>query len=231
MMNTAFLVFSSLIAGIAIFGAIRAGRRLHFITSTPTTPIADLQPGLAEIKGTVTLLSKQPALLSPYSRKQCVYYEFEVTEHFNRGSKTIIRDKKRIQFAVQDSTGVVDIDPDGADVLLNMDIHTSTKKYDKEASPEVEELLNRYGKSSKGLTSEKFSTFTEHSLEPGDEVYVLGEVGGASDKCMRFAKGAAPYIISDKGELSLVGEYRLAVFRSSVLAVLGVSLMLYAILL
>lgn len=111
-LNICGIVFS--ISGIVTL------RTFNLIKHIQLSKINNLKKGIVKIKGKI---STKKYLKSPFSKKNCVYYMYEIeTYHTVRsGKSTSYRWKSsgygdnRIPFTCKDTTGSVSIDPKGAD--------------------------------------------------------------------------------------------------------------------
>jgi hypothetical protein len=207
--------FPLIITIVGIAGALglvwygfRGWKRYTLITGTETSRISGILGGLAEINGTVVSMGEE-LLESPYSGIPCVYYRFKVEEQRHRSAgrrggstywATVINDREYAKCGVDDGTGTIVVDLEKADLVLDRDAHATSGLFSA-APPEMEEVLNsRYGRSSKGFIFNRRMRFHETILEPGDEVYVLGDVTVTGDGEWRITKQEHPLIVSDRGE-------------------------------
>lgn len=119
----------------------------------------------------------------------------------NRSSE-YVREEQSLPFIVQDDSGQVNVDDQGAVFELKLDKNISSGIF-KSPPPKLVELLKtRYGKKVKGLIFNKNLTFRETAIELNDEVYVFGtaireETSHNKTYCLK--KGKMPLIITDKG--------------------------------
>ena len=187
----------------AIYGAYRQHVAANRISATSTGQISGLTDGYREIKGRIAKGAKK--LRSPMAGKQCVYYTFTVTESGGDNSKEIISDKKSTRCYLDDGTGTAAIELDEAELVLDVDHHDKSGTFNS-ASPKLEAILKRYGKSSKGLLFNKELKYEETILEVGDELYVLGPAKMVNGTiCFKPIRGQS-LIVSDKSERSLLRE-------------------------
>tara|TARA_B100001964_G_C14216398_1_gene593010 strand:- start:694 stop:1605 length:912 start_codon:yes stop_codon:yes gene_type:complete len=226
------------------FNFWRKNQRIHRImTTTSTSKIAKLAKGPAEVRGSIE--TSQAPLSSPWGRKQCVYYSFQVTEPVDGGGTiTHINDVKSIPFTVKDDTGQVEIDSRNLEFDLKTDHSWETGFWSEQQPPEyLKSLLEKqYGMKTKG----KDLSFTEFSLEPGETVYVFGnaipkksvqsnkensDTNGAS---FVLGDGRMPLIITDKGcqaiESSTRGQSIFGItlsFIGAIVAIVGLLMLIY----
>ncbi|MFN8256347.1 MAG: GIDE domain-containing protein [Bacteroidales bacterium] len=185
-------------------------KRYQLILKTETSAIAFLNEGLNEIKGRVVALGDQ--LKSPFSGKDCVYYQFLVEQKKSHGHGSsyvsIINDKKHTIFGVDDGSGIALLDISNAEILLKTDRKVSSGIFNP-ADENQKSVLEKYQQKSKGFLFEKSLRYTEKFLETGDEIYVIGEVTGRENGKPVFRNSRFPLFISDKAEHELLDQYRL----------------------
>src|SRR5580658_9092013 len=70
-----------LLALLFFFLALRAGRRQRLVSDLPTSKTTGVFIGLVELKGTAEV--EQP-LTSYLAEQSCVYYQWNVDEHWSR---------------------------------------------------------------------------------------------------------------------------------------------------
>ncbi len=227
MQNFTLIITIVGIAGSAflLFYGFRGWKRYKLITGTETSRISGILGGLAEINGKVVSMGES-LLESPYSGIPCVYYQFKVEEQRHRSTgrgrtntywATVINDKEYAKCGVDDGTGTIVVDLEEAALVLDRDAHATSGLFSA-APPELEETLNsRYGRSSKGFIFNRRMRFNETILEPGDEIYVLGDVTVTGGGEWRITKQDHPLIVSDKGERGATRRF----FWQAVLSWLG----------
>lgn len=145
---------ASMMAGLAVAAAIGVGawlaalHRRRAITDTPTSRIATAAQGFVELQGRGKLFGEQ-ALLSPLTGLPCLWYRF-VIEKRDRDNRwrQVQSGTSEVSFIVDDGTGEVLVDPDGAEVMTR---HRESWMRDD----------RRY---------------TEWKLLAGDEIYALGSL-------------------------------------------------------
>ncbi len=174
----------------------------------------------SEVKGIVRC---EKPLHAELSKKACVYYNMTVEEryeetyyekdqHGNRvrrtrtGSTTVASNSQHIPFYLEDTTGKILVNPEGAD-LEGMQ---SVSKYEQNISSGKISfggfMMNV--SSSSGDRRVLGYEFTEHVLEVDRNVYVLGDASdttGTLQMQMPDEKGK-PYIITYKSEEQLTRD-------------------------
>jgi hypothetical protein len=148
--------------GFLIRYGFRLLRKKNMIENVPSSPIRSVAMGLAEIKGQAPGVAVTPA---PLSGTPCLYYRYLVEEERTRpkGGRewvTIDRGESNVPFHVEDPTGRILVNPEGADIILGRD-------YQK---------IEREG----GWLSRRKRT-SEWRIDPGDFVYVIGSVSNLRD--------------------------------------------------
>ena len=202
------LVFFTISASASLLcfrSARKSNKMFEMMESIPISPISEIQGGPTEIRGKVK--AQEDVLVSPWGKKRCVYYKFEVDqEESENRSSGYVREEQCLPFIVQDDSGQVNVDDQGAVFELKLDKNKSSGMF-KSPPPELAELLKtRYGKSVKGLIFNKNLTFSETVIEIDDEVYVFGtaireKTSYSETHCLK--KGKMPLIITDKGGASV----------------------------
>lgn len=191
--------------------AIKSNRMFEMMESTPISSISEVQSGATEIKGKVK--AKEDILVSPWGRRKCVYYKFEVVQpkKGDNSSTTIIKDEKYIPFVVRDETGEVSVETRDAVFEMQLDKHNHSGMY-KSHPPELKQLLHtRYGKSTEGLIFSKTLNYCETTLELDEDVYVFGTAtreNSSRDRAYILQKGEMPLIITDKGGVSVELDFK-----------------------
>jgi hypothetical protein len=196
---------SSLLVG---FFARRVWRKNRLIVRTPTSRIGDLRPGFAEAKG--RLVAPGETLVSPMTRKKCLYYHFRVEQRRTVDSKrqwvTVVDDLKANPCQVDDGTGCAFVALEDAEVHLERDALKKSGMFNS-APPELERVLaEKYGESSKGRFLNRRMRYFETVLEEGDELYVLGRVMWR-DEGPAFVDGNPVFVVSDQGETRVAARY------------------------
>jgi hypothetical protein len=176
---------------------------------------------IAEVKGQIR--SDSP-LTSEAARQLCVYYQTSVTREYEetywdwegtgenrhrvqrtrRSSETVASNTQQVDFWVEDATGRIRVNPNGADV----DAQKVVDRFDPAPPPDLGSILGQLVGAAGGRT---IGYRTTESVLPVDrQVYVLGEVSDASGELTLHAPGekGRQYIISLKSEEELIGSGR-----------------------
>jgi len=225
-----FYFFFFVVAGVitAIFG-VRQYQRWRLISSVSTSLIKDIKPGLVEVNGKVVPME---TLESPIGGEHCVLYHTVVEEAFGSGSwHKIIETESRNDFCLEDETGQVLVQPQGATLV---EISRLNAEIINELMPKMKQLLTQFGQSS--ALGERKLRYKEQFLKPGGESYVLGEAstvqsGSNSNTKHNGVISLDPkkiFIISDKSKNKLL---ILTALKAIGLLILGILMLGYGILL
>ncbi|HQT32369.1 MAG TPA: hypothetical protein PLE48_15520 [Thiobacillus sp.] len=143
------------LVGLTSFWAWHANlKRYRTVADTPTSRIASAPQGYVEVVGR----GQQPpgtSLVSPISGLPCLWYRYQIEEKIDNRWEYVQSDVSHDTFGVNDGTGQLLVDPDGAQII------TSRKQ------------VSTLGNLRK----------TEWTLIEGETIYVIGEhvtLGGAN---------------------------------------------------
>jgi len=150
-----------LAAGAGCAYLVRRGfrqlREKNMIENVPSSPIRSVAMGLAEIKGKAC---GEATLSAPFSQARCHYFRYLVEEERQRGKGgkewvTVDQGKSNVPFSVEDPTGKILVNPEGADITLKRDYQT------------IENGEGWFGRRKR---------YSEWRIDPGDALYLLGTV-------------------------------------------------------
>ncbi|HEV8376151.1 MAG TPA: GIDE domain-containing protein, partial [Candidatus Polarisedimenticolia bacterium] len=132
-------------------------RKKNMIENVPASPIRSVALGLAEIQGHAPRTATLPA---PLSGASCHFYRYQVEEERQSGKGgrrwvTVDQGISNVPFHVEDATGRILVNPEGADVLLGRDYQR------------VERGEGWFAKRRR---------YREWRIDAGDFVYVIGTV-------------------------------------------------------
>jgi len=191
-------------------------RRKRLIENVPTSKVKGVFLGLNEVKGRA--LRDEP-LRSFLAERPCVYYRYEVAEHWQRtvrttdskgrsqtrtesGWRTVDQGEAREPFFLEDDTGRLRVRPAGAEV---------------DAATIFDETCGRgdalyYAKGPMGSISNSTHRrrFTEHAILMGARIYVLGPARLREDRVepeIARERGAEMFLISTRSEEKLTSGY------------------------
>jgi len=170
----------ALLAGAAAFAAWRAWRDLHSartIEDIPTSKIRSAPMGYIELEGAGKLMDGPP-IVAPLSGLPCVWYRYRVEEQvttYNRGRaqrrwQVVDKGESTETFWLEDDTGRVVIDPEGAEVTpKHKDVWHSSSGMSR--APLRTNFITAF---LAAHTSGNPHRFTEWRINPGEELYALG---------------------------------------------------------
>ncbi len=224
-----------LVVGICGYFAWRKYKVYKLIKDIPTTPINHVQNGMAEIQGKVAARAEvlKRVLKSPMENKECVYYHFTVEEERRTRTRrsrsrywsTVIDDEKSVNCAVDDNSGLAEVELLKATLVLDRDSRAREGLFSS-APAHLESMLNeRYGRSTRGWVFKKNMRYTETVLEVGDPIYALGMAKRERDS-VRITDGGPAFIVSDKGEKGMLSRYLWFTIGLSLVAITGVFLII-----
>jgi len=233
-----------LFGGGMVYKAYGLYKRRKAIGETETTEVQSLEPGVTEVKGTAIVPDGGQILDVPFSETEGVVVQVKVQEYHTSSEgggswKTIHENTDTAPFLVDDGTGTVRVDPEGAD--LPMDTEKTTvgsgekpperiRRY-LENEPDVDEAW----KASLGpLDFGNRRRYTEAVVEPEEDVYVLGEAAEVDDEewGQRSFKidGGDPFIVSDQSETAVKQGSTLSAIILFVIGVIFGGMGLFALL-
>lgn len=186
--------------------AARAFGNARLIASMPPTPIAKLDPGLHEVRGT---LAGEGDLVSPLSQRPCVYFRLLLEQRRRNRWETVVDLREARPCALADGSGRVRVDLGAAEVVVAAAQRVRSGVF-AVPSAELTELLERLGPVPR--TNEPagpFLRWREEVLGAGDVVYAVGTASRDEDA---WALGAeeGPYVISDRDEAEVIRHQRRA---------------------
>ncbi len=175
--------------------------------------------GLVEISGQVIPI-KDHMLKSPFSEKDCVYYRYTVEELRYAGKHrqwvTINKGERRELFYVQDETGMVLVDSNGASIEVARDNEFSSG-LGCDPPETVKHFLSTNNFSFENfLGMNKTMRYRESYIAPNDSLYILGTADdnpfvedakapqGAEDVIIKKGNQEKIYYISDKQERDIL---------------------------
>ncbi|MEI8290902.1 MAG: LemA family protein [Verrucomicrobiota bacterium] len=178
-------LIGAVLALASLAGAFRAGQRRRLIDNLPTSKTSGVFIGFVELKGTAE--SAGP-LTSYLAEQSCVHYAWTVEEHWSRTVTTTETDSKgntrivtrhesgwtqvakggeTIPFYLQDDSGVILIQPDGAKI-------EPAKIFDETCSP-GDPLYYAKGPATAVMDSDHRRRFVEMSIPLKAELYIVGQ--------------------------------------------------------
>lgn len=218
MVKLLFYCIAGFVVGMVLFfGSFRKFREKRMIENTPTSKVRSLAMGRVEVYGSV-LPDKRAEIVAPFSRTKCCYCDWKIEEYKQQGKSsrwvTSHRGVLGDHFYLQDDTGTVLVDPEGAEVDIPVDFR-ATQLDDK-----IRSYLDSQGIAYRRWFGNRKMRFTERYLVKDDKVYIMGFAGdnpfvedATSDRnekdIMIQKKGF--YYISDRPEKEVLKKYVLKV--------------------
>ena len=185
--------------------ALDQARVTRTVRDLAVTPIRPPATGLQRVRGR---LAGDPLLRSPYQGRECVYYFFRVTEPREGKRPRVLATGKEWSLAtIEDGSGRAALEPWTPAVGSPRRFETVLRGL-TEVPPGLEGFFERAGIDPKHLPRLPLMVVHEYTLEPGDEVHVLGtqrvEAGGAT---FHRAKHR-PYVVSAEADVGLLPGLR-----------------------
>ncbi|MGO9915865.1 MAG: LemA family protein [Isosphaeraceae bacterium] len=208
-----FPAIGGLLGSLLLFLAVRAGRRQRLVSDLPTSKTTGVFIGLVELKGSA---EAEQALTSFLAEQSCVYYYWQVDEHWSRtvtetytdsegrtqtrtrtesGVTTVAQGGDEIPFFLQDDCGVIRIQPEKAKVEpLTM--------FDDSCGP-GDSLYYAKGPAAAVADSQYLRRFVELGIPLHAPLYVVGQARERDDLVaaeIAHAPQAETFLISTRSE-------------------------------
>ncbi len=248
-----FGLFSFVGGSILFVIGMRLFKKKQMIENIPTSKVRSLAMGLAEVQGKAIAL-KDKMLKSPFTNKNCVYYKYAVEEYHhskNGGYWIIVKSgDKRSLFFLKDKTGMVLVNPSGADIDIPKDWRFQPSLFNWSPHKKVEDKIKSFFKKERMSYTGFFGMkrnlrFTEYYIAPRDKLYILGTAGdnphkkeasamhSIEDIMMQQGKEEKFFYISDKHEKSLLKNLHfktnLSLIGGGALTVFGIGVILLSL--
>lgn len=213
-----------ILLGVAIPGllflSIRSRLRQRIIDNIPTSKTEGVFIGLVELKGTAEV---EVPLTSYLAHSPCVFYKFQVEEHWRRvetetytdsdgktktrtvvktGWTTVASGKDMKTFYLQDDTGVIQIVPEGAELEGDRVFSRSCGRGDP--------LYYDKGPAGAIANSTHERRFTEHAIVLHSQLYVMGRSRERQDVVaaeIAHDPESPMFLISTKSEEQISSRY------------------------
>jgi len=184
-------------------------KRKRLIEDIPTSKVRSIHMGLVEIFGEA-MPARNKILKSPITNNDCVYYRYTVEElrRTGRSSRwvTIESESYKTYFYLKDDTGIVLVDPKGAEIDIPIDFNFT-------AVPGIgmPEQVKQFIRSRNITIGSNTMRFREYFIAPRDKLYIMGTAGdnpfvqeasaqkGIEDVMIQKGEGNI-YYISDRSE-------------------------------
>ncbi len=207
------LVSGALICGLFLVLAFRAFWRQRLINDNPTSKAQGVFIGLTEVKGTA---EAEAPLTSYLAAARCIYYAWQVQEHWSRtvtetyrdaqgrmhtrtrtesGWQTVADDRQSIPFYIKDDTGVVRVLPEKASI-------EGVRIFDKTVSRGDPLYFDR-GPASEIANSTHRRRFVETIILLHAPLYVVGQARQRQDVAaaeIAYDKNCPMFVISTRSE-------------------------------
>jgi hypothetical protein len=183
-----FWMILACLAGVGIglflfFNGFRMLRYKRLILNTPLSKIHSASIGLVELTGTPT---GPKTLSAPVTGEPCFYYRVQAWQWEESGKehqwKQVLDESLYLPFFLEDSTGRVLIDPQGA----QMDLHRSFKDEIGASIFRTRELLPANVLNflvNRGLVPYEKIKIEERIIQPGFPLFVFGTLGDNPSSC------------------------------------------------
>lgn len=230
----AFILF--FIGFIITYFGFKYNKFRTLVLKTPTSKIWDLHKGVVELYGEV-VPSQKGTMISPITRKECVYYKYRIQEYRGSGKSghyvTISEGEKHNLFYLQDLTGLVLVDSRNAKIEIFKKYRLTSglfKKIPISAIPFLEKNNIKYKIPIFGHKSMKFE---EETIKPYGKIYILGNVqnrfnldeipikAGEAEGLIQKGKQDEIYYISDATEKDILRKYKLRAYLGFVFGALA----------
>ncbi len=247
-------VFASIamigVGAVLFFTSFKSQKHLRMIEDIPRSKIRSLAMGLVEVHGKVAAGKK--LLQTPFSKKDCVYYKFEVKEYRRSGKSTrwvtIKKGSQGVPFYAEDDTGKVLVDPTGADVTTDVEhtyyqrgtlfnvvapILSLLEKGGATVDTAALRLENIDGKRKFTFARVGDRKYYEYFLYPGEDLYVLGTATPGKQVTIKKGDEEKVFIIADKSEADVLKSQKWRTWGGfalgAILLIGGLILLLYLI--
>jgi len=226
MVSAPFLAVAGAVAVGGVLALRQAYRELrpvyHILTNDPV-PVRDLptRDGPVEVQGTARLSEDHGTVHTPFTESNCLAFEYETQEYRSSGKssywKTLDKGGAWVPFLVEDDTGAVRVDPEGAE------LHFEEHSVRIDGGQEPPERIAEYIAGTEDVDPQDRSIdlvvteldygndqrFIERRLDVGENAYVYGSVGPAPggewgsrlvDAEVRDDPALPAFVVSDSSE-------------------------------
>lgn len=182
--------------------ALNFKRKQRLLDDTPISKALGVFIGEVEVEGVCV---REDPFISHLAKFSCVYYRWEVCEHWTRGIKymesgedVVASGLKAGKFHLKDETGFILVNPAGAEIeaceVFNRTVSKSDPLYYAQGPPEAVE------------GSDGKRTFTEYALTVDMKVFIRGRASERPDVVapqIAYEEKADIFSISYRGERSI----------------------------
>ncbi len=203
--------------GLGLFwDGLRKYKEKQYILNTPTSKVQSVAVGFAEVAGKAEAAEVGESIVE---KKPATYHAWILERWEKRGKHSewvvVKRGGTPRQFYVNDGTGGLLVNPEGAKVEIPEDYKWEGNY--SGAPPLVKKFFEENKISTKGFLFEHKYKFTEWFISPGDPIYAIGTVQdrpgeyakGHENLVMAENKGPGPkmFYISDRSEKEVLDKY------------------------
>jgi hypothetical protein len=169
------LAFVGAFAGVYLFyRGFRLFQRKRLILNTPASKIRSAAMGLVEING---LADGPYTMLAPITGVPCYYFHTMAWQWQQEGRNSkwvkVADESLHVPFFLDDNTGRVLVDPQGAEMDIHHDFHdefgTGLFSSSFEMPPNIDDFLVRHG-----VSTDKKIKIDEYCIKPKNALFVLG---------------------------------------------------------
>jgi len=217
--NTVIIGLFLILIGIVFFAiGLYFYKKKQLIADTPTSKIRSIAIGLVEIFGQVIPIQER-VVKSPFTDKDCVYYNYKIEEYRSNGKNsswvTIKKGEQKDLFYLKDDTGMILIDPTGAQIEAKQDFEYQSG-LGKDPPEQVIRFLTTHHLTHEGFFGfNKTMRYRETIIVPDDTLYIMGTAGENPYKkettahhvdslMIQKGKQEKQYFISDKPEKQML---------------------------
>jgi hypothetical protein len=219
------IIFFIITGLFSVYYFIKFLGNYKLVSETDTTPIRMLNKGFYEVKGKIVPMGNQ--LISPFTGKECVYYQFTIEQKKQTGKKSrwikIVSDTKFSRLGIDDGTGIAILDLNSAHLQIKTNLKDSSGLFNTADERELA-VLEKYEQTNKTWLFEKPLRYSEKMLEVGQELYVLGEVNERDEGYPVFKRWTRPYFVSDKREKELLRMYKTGLIWAGIVFLISASI-------
>jgi hypothetical protein len=169
-----FAVIGGLVGLYLFYGGFRMLQRKRLILNTPSSKVRSAAMGLVEISG----LAVGPyTMTAPITGMPCYYYRTMAWQWQRRGKNSewvkVADESLHVPFYLDDNTGRVLVDPQGAEMDIHRDFHdefsTSIFSSSMDTPSNVFTFLARHG-----VSADKKIKVDEYCIKPKNALFILG---------------------------------------------------------
>ncbi|HYX69738.1 MAG TPA: GIDE domain-containing protein [Terriglobales bacterium] len=170
------LIYTVIGAGLGVLlfvKGFRALQRKRLIMDTPTAKVRSAAIGLVELQGTAV---GPFTFIAPLTRVPCYYHRTQLYKWVQRGKSSewekVADECLHVPFYLKDPTGMVLVDPNGAEMELHCDYKQEFNHslFGSTSIPgPVMEFMNRYG-----VGTNHSIKVEEYCIKPDNALFILG---------------------------------------------------------